>query len=188
MNKIINYATIGHYASDWYRDANSEIRRFARLFGHHPDYVADVVAILSPRVQVVRNARLAAKYILFGETDGIMAQRVEALHDYEITGEVYGPKVSAFAKNLRGDYNVVTVDVWMSRAFGVNFDTITDNKREYIQTQVTRVARRFGCDPASAQAAIWAGYRESIGHGNSEGSLSMVAATHELENRLLEAA
>ena len=180
-----NYAAtlleLGSDASDWYVKASEDIVQFADAFDIDHDTAAAVVAILSPRVQVSRNARLAAKYLLDGETDGIMDQRLKAIERYVrygfLNGYTHGHKVYAFYRNLSGDFDHVTVDTWMAKIYGVDFQKITDQQRSEIQQDVTAIAEAAGITPAAAQAALWVGYRELHGHNDSEGALSMVEIT-----------
>ena len=180
-----NYAAtlleLGSDASDWYVKASEDIVQFADAFDIDHDTAAAVVAILSPRVQVSRNARLAAKYLLDGETDGIMEQRLKAIERYVrygfLNGYTHGHKVYAFYRNLSGDFDHVTVDTWMAKIYGVDFGKITDQQRSEIQQDVTAIAESAGITPAAAQAALWVGYRELHGHNDSEGALSMVDIT-----------
>ena len=168
----------GEHAADWYERAANEIDTYSSICGHESDDVAAIIAILSPRVQVKRNARLAVQFIETGSVDGIMRGRVDAIARYfaygKLTGETHGHKVYAFYRNLSGDFDHVTVDVWMSKLYGVNFDTITDAQREEIQLDVTRIADRTGYSPAAVQAILWVGYRSQCGHIDADGHLSIL--------------
>jgi thermostable 8-oxoguanine DNA glycosylase len=67
-----------------------------------------------------------------------------------------GQKTNAFARNIAGDTNAVTIDVWMIRAAG--FDAAKGvNKSEYnlLADCVRDVAAAFGLSPAVMQALIW---------------------------------
>ena len=179
-----NYAAtlldLGAHAADWYQKATDDILEFAKAFDMDADAVAAVTAILSPRVQVSRNARLAVQYLLHGDTDGIMGQRIKAIERYVrygfLDGYTHGHKVYAFYRNLSGDFSHVTVDTWMAKIYGVDFDTITDEERTMIQHDVTAMAVHAGITPAAAQAALWVGYRELHGHNDAEGALSVIDA------------
>ena len=179
-----NYAAtlldLGSHAADWYQKATDDIIQFAKAYDMDTDAVAAVTAILSPRVQVSRNARLAVQYLLHQDTDGIMEQRIKAIERYVrygfLDGYTHGHKVCAFYRNLSGDFQHVTVDTWMSKIYGVDFDTITDEQRAEIQADVTKIADAAGITPAAAQAALWVGYRDLAGHSDAEGALSVVDA------------
>jgi hypothetical protein len=168
----------GEHAAEWYEKAASEIDVYSARCGYEANDVAAIIAILSPRVQVKRNARLAVQFIETGSVDGIMRSRVDAITRYfaygKLTGETHGHKVYAFYRNLSGDFDHVTVDVWMSRLYGVEFDTITDEQRREIQEDVETIAERTGYTPAAVQAILWVGYRSQCGHIDADGHLSIL--------------
>lgn len=179
-NFVCTLLEAGADASTWYESATDDINTFADAFGFDRDTVAAIVAILSPRVQVSRNARLAVDYLLNGSTDGIMEQRINAIERFIrygfLTGDSHGKKVFAFYRNLSGDFGHVTIDVWMSKIYNVEFSGITDAEREALQADVTAIAELAGITPAACQAALWVGYRELQGHNDSEGALSVIDA------------
>ena len=161
----------GVEASGWYDDAHNDIQGFAKYTQQCATMVADVVAILSPRVQVSRNCKLALEWLETGKASGAMGQRLDALELYVQNGVVSGPKVSCFAENLKGNFDEITVDVWIAKAFGVAFDTITDTQREAIKEVIRELAAYHGMTPASVQACIWVGKRKAEGLTDSEGAL-----------------
>jgi len=179
-NFVCTMLEAGADASSWYESATDDINAFADAFGFDRDTVAAVVAILSPRVQVSRNARLAVQYLLEGSTEGVMDQRVKAIERYirygYLNGDTHGKKVFAFYRNLSGDFDHVTIDTWMAKIYGIEFQGITNTEREDLQADVKAIADAAGITPAAAQAALWVGYRELQGHSDSEGALSIIDA------------
>lgn len=179
-NFVCTLLEAGADAASWYESATEDINTFADTFGFDRDTVAAVVAILSPRVQVSRNARLAVNYLLDGSTDGVMKSRIEAIERYIrygfLSGDTHGKKVFAFYRNLSGDFDHVTIDTWMAKIYGIEFQGITDAEREALQADVKAIADAAGITPAAAQAALWVGYRELQGHNDSEGALSVLDA------------
>ena len=161
----------GFEASTWYEDAHNAILALARTTQLDADFIADVIAILSPRVQVSRNCKLALSWLFEGITDGVMQQRLDALALYVQTQTVNGPKVSQFALNLKGDFSAITVDVWIAKAFGVKFNGIKDFEREGIKDVIRSLADFYGLTPAACQAAVWVGVRKYYGLTDSEGAL-----------------
>ena len=166
--------------SSWYEVSSQDITKYASQFGLSADFVADIVAILSPRIQVSRNARLAHQFITTDNTAGIMGARLDAIEHYRKTGQVSqsGQKVRNFSANLRGNFDLVTIDVWMSRAFGVGYEsTNSPAKSDAIYAKmagkVTRLASRFGLSPASLQACIWSGIRQEHGIRDDEAYLTL---------------
>jgi len=166
--------------SSWYEVSSQDITKYASQFGLSADFVADIVAILSPRIQVSRNARLAHQFITTDNTAGIMGARLDAIEHYRKTGQVSqsGQKVKNFSANLRGNFDLVTIDVWMSRAMGVNYESANSpakNDAIYAKMagKVTRLASRFGLSPASLQACIWSGIRQEHGIRDDEAYLTL---------------
>lgn len=157
---IHNYAIKGHAARRWYVHARLVVGCLARLTDQPIGRCADVLAITSPRMSVQRNLKVAYTY-LAGQgfmPDVTRSTRI-AIQHYESTGEIRGPKTSAFAKALRGDNNVCVVDSHIARAFGYSEHVA---RSLYVRVHVTRVvrmiARRQGLTVAECQACVWAGY------------------------------
>lgn len=142
----------------WYRHARGTIGRVCRWYGLGTEWFSDVLAIMSPRTTVSRNLKMAVRYCV----DGVILPDVtlsvqQALRHYQTTGEIRGPKTSAFARVLRGDNSAVVIDTHMLRAAGLP-DRPRVGEREELIGRVERVARRMGTDNATAQASIWCGY------------------------------
>jgi hypothetical protein len=171
LQLVETFLVDGFDASSWYEDASKAILELSHQTQIDADFLADVIAILSPRVQVSRNCTLALNWLFYGVTEGVMQQRIEALELYLQTRNVVGPKVSQFASNLKGNFDAITVDVWIAKAFGVKFDKITDNEREGIKDVIRALAKFYGLSPAAAQAAVWVGVRKFYGLSDSEGAL-----------------
>jgi hypothetical protein len=71
-----------------------------------------------------------------------------------------GDKVSRFARNLLGDKDCVTVDVWIARAYGQdpgNFDY------QEIEAKIRQEAKDHGIEPAEWQAVVWQVIRQAEG-------------------------
>jgi hypothetical protein len=64
-----------------------------------------------------------------------------------------GMKTNAFARNISGDLNAVTIDAWMLRPFGLK----EANKTNYrtLADAIRTVAREVNMTPADLQALIW---------------------------------
>lgn len=174
--RLLSLADKGSDASEWYPRAYADILRFSKAFGFDAGYVADIVAILSPRCAVVRNARLAVNHLLFNDNRTIMRQRVEAIEHYKDsfgTNLGKGPKVAAFSKNLRGDFEPVTIDVWIARAFNRPHSSFADLDNYRTGSDAIRnIADDLGVSPSAGQAMIWSGIRKEYGKkGNLELSL-----------------
>jgi len=179
--RLVELATMApEIMADWYEISSKDIERYSRRLELSADFVADIVAILSPRIQVSRNARIAHQFITTDDTAGIMRNRIEAIDYYRRTGKVSqsGQKVRNFSANLRGNFDLVTIDVWMSRAFGVDYDGVnspakSDAVYARMAGRITRLASRFDVSPASFQACVWSGIRKENGIKDDEAYLTL---------------
>ncbi len=161
----------GKFALGWYDGANTELRRW---FGADADLVADLIAATSVRTNPERNVREALDaYVaikqgkqpndLAGVFSGPAAKIKQALAQRASDGlPIETPKAGAFAKNIKGDPNAVTVDTWMFRAF-FGTENVGGNSRvaksSFIQEWVRQLAYANGVAPRQMQAALWTGIR-----------------------------
>ena len=74
------------------------------------------------------------------------------------------PKTRAFALNLMGNENAVTIDVWMMRAAGIpdNVKLASANRYSILSDIITRLAHRNNLTPAQTQAIIWCAVRGRV--------------------------
>lgn len=163
------YAQQGADGKDWYNDTVPVVEAVAAGLGVSPKYLADVLAIMSPRVHVTRNIRIALTYITGGGYAGVMPGVVQSLRYYEDTTHIRGPKTSAFARALRGDKEAIVLDVWMGRALNVPQEKLgTKRVMQPANALVRRVGNSLGWAPAEVQAAIWTHWVRT--HRRSDGS------------------
>ena len=137
------------------------------------DHTADCIAALSPQVAWDYNMTLAARAVelyrqgdhdlrgLSGQTKANIRNAASALNG---TGPGNGPKVNAFARNIRGDWSVVCVDRHMLDAAGFDPKKSTTKTRAEVARRVTVAARRFDTEPATMQALIWGWWRFNKGY------------------------
>jgi hypothetical protein len=64
-------------------------------------------------------------------------------------------KTNAFARAIAGDDNAVVVDVWMTRAAGLDRDAPTAVQYREISSAVRSLAREWGVSPRTMQALVW---------------------------------
>lgn len=174
--------------AEWYERAHASILDFSAACQIDSYHVANVTAILSPRLQVARNAKLAVQYLTTDNTAGIMKGRISAIENYVRTGAVAmtGQKVRNFAANLNGDMSRVTIDVWACRSFGVDYEGAdspakSDSVYATMAGRYTRLANRFGVSPAGFQAMVWFGIRAEYGILDKEGDLDLLGVAREIE-------
>lgn len=150
----------------WY----SRIRIVIRTrYGADADLFIDLLAALSPRSQVSRNWRMAVKvYREYKSGHGVRWDDIMQSHRPNVMRALRreplsGQKVWRFAENLRQDSDVVTVDVWICRAFGADFTHLTADKYAEIENEIRRQATDLGVLPSEYQAALWQVTRQQEG-------------------------
>lgn len=173
-----------HHWSQFYRRARSYARYLAAEHRLPYERVCDVVAVLSPMKSWPENLRLAHRAceivakvwpkddlflpVDFKDLPVMRERRVAVARAFNGDG-VSGPKVSAFAANIRGDLTQVTVDRHMLNAAGFEADNSTKHARERCVAwvhdieQPDRVYNPTDYYPAEVQAIIWAYWRKKKG-------------------------
>lgn len=154
----------------WYAKVRKEIES---QYGDNADLFCDLLAAASPRKQVQANWNLAARVYDWWMDRRILEDPPEwTVHDRNYMRrmgvmtphignvmraldrkELSGPKVRAFAANLKGDHSQVTVDVWMLKLF--DHDKPSAKARKEVCKFVVRAAEEMGCSPAEMQAEMW---------------------------------
>lgn len=163
---------VDYKAVNWYSDATKLIQE---LYGDNWQLFVDLLAATSPRQSVKRNWRQSAAILAayvdrearpnrFGDLLGdVMYSHlnnvVRALQQRPISG----PKVSRFAANLKGDLNVVTIDVWICKAYGIDHKALTTSLYNRLETRIQADAGRQGIAAANWQAILWFTVRRLAG-------------------------
>jgi hypothetical protein len=152
---------------EWYADAGSLVDVLTDVSGHSREQIAAMISHLSPRTSWSRNVAGAWSLITQGiGAPGILPANVRrarlALKSDDALGTIHGPKTQRFARNILGDVDAVTVDVWATRtALGTRdkWQTETYLKRvgiyDAIEHAFRLAARRLGVDPVTVQATCW---------------------------------
>jgi hypothetical protein len=153
----------------WYATASAAARA---LSPNDPERAAYVIAALSPRAQWKTNLAWAAVMIEAART-GAPCPEVSTTSNRAIAWNIAtggaltlnGPKTSRFARNIIGDMDAATVDVWMMRAAYGERDCPRDSKgipvapngRRYlmIERAIRAAARRCNTTAAQLQAVCW---------------------------------
>ena len=158
------YMAAGIENAHWYEASHDSAARYCKANGLDLNTFLAVTAILSPRVQVVRNIRLARQWAMGRNPKGIMSQRVRALEIYHGSGKVSGTKIKAFLGSLLLRDGEVCIDTHMSSIFGyTKGELMSETKRyrlarEKAQRIIRRLAKRYGMTSYQAQACLWCGY------------------------------
>ena len=163
--------------STWYRDAR---RHLVDLFGGDADLFANILAACSPRVTVRKNWRLAVKaygqYRGHGclyDHRGFIPCHVQNIKRAFAGLPLSGDKVKRFAANLCGDLDVVTVDMWICGAYGLDPRDLTRAVYEALEVQIRRDAEAHGLPAAEYQAVLWHVVRQW--HGRRDKSFPSVS-------------
>jgi hypothetical protein len=148
----------------WYGDAGTVATDLARAGGTSVEHAAAVIAHLSPRTPWARNVSGAWSVVLTGDAPGCLRRNVagarRALESDAPLGTLGGPKTQRFARNILGDRDAVTVDVWAARvALGErdDLDRVLTWAGVYaaLEHAYRLAARRLGVDPVTVQATTW---------------------------------
>jgi hypothetical protein len=176
----------------WYETARTEAKRLANLYGVSYRCAAGVIAVLSPRQKWPQN-KLDAASILRAATSGssvkpkVSAYGANRDKAWRIAkGEapstvLGGPKVNAFYRNICGDYNGVTVDVWAARVaepYNLHFAGRPETYA-VIAEAYTNAAMALGTFPAFVQAVCWIVIRKSTGN-ESDAQMALWEETREV--------
>lgn len=170
---------------DWYRNTRSSL---INKFSSDYKMVAGLIASTSPRRDVQRNIRIAiALYKAYQNnpkqfTHEMINERKQFCKKFEIMNahynnvkttithnyskplELSGNKVNAFYNNMIGNYDFVTIDIWMLRILGLSKEAIV-SKKEYLHLSniISEVAKEQNLLPAELQAILWIKYKQEIG-------------------------
>lgn len=160
---LMQYAHKGRQGRHWYSKARKVVKLLAQARDKPEHYVADVLALCSPRMSVNRSLKVANQYLQSGFLfpDVIRSTKRALLH-YEVTRQIRGPKTGTFARVLKGDNSLCVVDTHMARAFG--FDPRQAARKWCRARMIKRVKRIFhelNWTVAQTQAAIWSGYYQT---------------------------
>ncbi len=161
-------------AVTWYSEATKLIRE---LYGDNWRLFVDLLAATSPRSQVKKNWKTAdailsayigrkarpEKFFDVLTSKAVMpahlANIIRALRCRPLSGD----KVRRFAANLQGDLNVVAIDVWICKAYGINQKQLTPTLYRRLEKRIQTDAAQRGIAPANWQAVLWCGCRRLAG-------------------------
>jgi len=144
----------------WYSDCKKTIEQ---LYGADSRLFTLILAAASPRKSVKANWRLAVKvfkilkqHLTIENIPGLLpCHKLNILRI--INGmPLSGNKVMAFADNLLGNLQAVTIDVWVKRFYA-------NKTAEQIENHIRRGAKCLKMQPAEYQALIWTKARQQAG-------------------------
>lgn len=147
----------------WYDEARSIVRQLADLSVYTEDQVACAMSQLSPKLRwsqnvasitTLVNAGKLPAYVMTGPANRARKALVAA-EPFDTFG-VKAHKTRSFARNIIGDDNAVTVDVWAARVAGVTEDQLKlVGVYEALAHCYRLAAKRAGISPAQMQAITW---------------------------------
>lgn len=182
IKTLADIALAGSDMRDWYVWANEEIGVASGRLGITPDRFAQLLALFSPRVSVLRSIKWALHYV--AENDYLHDCPVsvkQAVTHWEGTGKIRGVKTYPFYRALMGDRYAIVLDTHMGNAMGC------DSKRFEVKTvhracsdRLWAVANLLDWRPAETQAAIWAGHLRSIDQAVPRLSILPIMAEEEI--------
>ena len=141
----------------WYDETLAYAEQLAATHHVSLEVACAVLSAFSPRTPWKRNKQLAALFLEGNPTPGLPRNR-EAAEKATVMAfdALTGRKTNAFARNIYGDDTVVTLDVWMARAAGLDPDKkITPKQYRELSRAVINLARRHKVSPPAMQAIIW---------------------------------
>jgi hypothetical protein len=149
----------------WYDEAREFSVALGNRSGHGVEHAAAVIAHLSPRTTWTRNVVGAEMLLIHGERgEGIMGREFAKAYDSldvddDLLETTFGPgsrKTLRFFRNILGDVESVTVDVWAARAAGVDEHLLGRvGVYDAVEVAYQRAARRRSVEPATMQATCW---------------------------------
>ena len=156
--QIIMDTILNNPATNWYTDSRQTIEQ---LYGDDADMFCDILAATSPRKQVKVNWGMAQhiyeryKHDGYIDCQGLMGSHIPNVLRAINREPLHGYKVPAFAANLKGDMNRVTIDLWVLRYFGLKQTRIRRKEYYRLEKAIQLLAKHRGMKSAEYQAMIW---------------------------------
>lgn len=169
--------------AQWYGEAGAVVADMSAVTGHSRVRCAVVIAHLSPRTTWARNISAAWAVLTAGikgedqwiagraagAMGGNLTRAIDALTAFDnddALATLKGPKTRAFALNILGDRDAVTVDVWAVRIAlspdwrrGMVDDAEKSLSRAGVYAAIAEAYRvaawSAGVDPTTMQASTW---------------------------------
>ena len=155
-------------ATQWYADAEDVAHEIVDIYKTRGmdvslEQAASIVSAFSPRQRWSTNVRQALRFAHGDDTMRCLPNNLKmAQRALEIGFDALnGKKTNSFARNIAGDENAITIDIWMMRSAGLTKDS--PNKTDYSQLSeaIEKIAQETAMTPRTIQALIWVVYRGS---------------------------
>lgn len=155
-------------AVQWYADAELVAHEMVGIFasrGIHADVeiCASVIAGFSPRNRWSRNVMQALNFAHGFDNYVGLKNNLRMAENAMTLGfdALKGLKTNAFARNIAGDDEAVTIDVWMMRAAGLISDSPNKTQYRELSEACREIATELRMTPRATQALIWIIFRGS---------------------------
>lgn len=143
-------------ARAWYGEAQDIAHHISALSGLDIEKSASILAAFSPRERWNSNVTKAIDFVS-GITVNGLTNNINMAYAAMTEGfnALNGLKTNNFARNIAGDMDAVTIDVWMIRGAGLNKNGVNDTEYKLLSEIVKELASERAMYPATAQALIW---------------------------------
>jgi len=148
---------------EWYDEARQLTVKLSLLSEYTTAQVAAAMAHLSPRLRWNQNVEAITELVLHGTLPAYIMQgpakrarkALVATEPMNTFGK-RAKKTLAFARNINGDVNAVTVDVWIMQVVGISEDQLKlTGVYDAVAHAYRLAAKRRGFTPAQLQAITW---------------------------------
>ena len=156
---------------NWYPEAKLVAQRVADMLcerGHSVSVrdAAAIVSAFSPRTRWQANIVNVVSWAA-GSKPATMKMCLDlannalaaANNGEDAVDTLNGPKTNAFARNIDGEHDPVTIDSWMMKLAGQKASTPNKTQYHTLSEVIRRLAAEFGCTNREAQAVIWCAAR-----------------------------
>ena len=147
----------------WYDEARQLTVKLSLVSEYTTAQVAAAMAHLSPRLRWNQNVEAITQLVLYGTLPAYIMQgpakrarkALVATEPMNTFGK-RAKKTLAFARNINGDVNAVTVDVWIMQVVGITEQQLKMvGVYDAVAHAYRLAAKRRGFTPAQLQAITW---------------------------------
>lgn len=147
-------------AKEWYIKANELANELANESGYSVEQCSSVISAFSPRCPWSRNVKLAREFIRGNKVGALPVSIRNAERALSMGFDALnGLKTNNFARNIAGDLDAVTIDIWMIRAAGIEKKSVNKTEYRQLSSEVKELAPKYNLMPAELQALIWIAIR-----------------------------
>ena len=155
-------------AESWYDEASDLASHLTTLGDLSFDQACCIIAVFSIRQRWEKNVELATRFAK-GERDLPVMGAIGRIADNIVSFDdpysaLNGQKTNSFARNISGDLDAVTIDVWMIRAVDLDtkkslskgmYNEVSASLIEASQIGVEFEGKTVYLKPAQYQALVW---------------------------------